>query len=145
MKDLALPSVIILLCLVGASLLSPSLNLLCLGEEMASSLGVRVHPLRVLSIVCASALCAAAVSYAGLIGFVGLIVPHIARKLVGTDTRRLVPVSALSGSALLMLSDLLGRVIAAPGEIPCGIITSFMGAPFFIFLLLRKRRSYDQV
>ena len=80
-----------------------------------------------------------AVSFAGLIGFVGLIVPHITRRIAGHDNRILVPLSAIIGSSLVTFADILGRIIFAPGEIPCGIFLSALGAPFFLFLLIRRR------
>ena len=106
---------------------------------MAASLGVRVNRLRIFCLILASASAAAVVSIAGLLGFVGLIVPHIARRLVGSDVRWLLPVSALTGAALVVLSDMLGRVLFAPTELPVGIILSLLGAPFFFFLLLKRK------
>ena len=142
MADLAVPAVLILLCAAAAMLLSRRIGLLGLGDTAARSLGVRVGRLRVLCLVLASASAAAVVSYAGLLGFVGLIVPHIARRLVGGRTQWLLPVSALGGAILLVLSDTLGRVLFAPTEVPVGILMAFMGAPFFLFLLLRRRRYH---
>lgn len=138
--DMAIPALIILAALAGAMLLSGRLNLLCLGDSMVRSLGVQVTFLRTLALILASACAAAAVSFAGLLGFVGLMVPHIARRLVGgADVRKLLPVSALLGATLVVLADLLGRVLFAPSEIPAGIITAFIGAPFFFVLLLQRR------
>lgn len=138
--DLAVPAVIILAVLTASALLSGRLNLLCLGDSIAQTLGVRVKMLRTLALILASASSAAAVSFAGLLGFVGLMVPHIARKLVGGgDVRKLIPVSGLLGAALVVLADLLGRVLFAPSEVPAGIITAFIGAPFFFVLLMQRR------
>ena len=108
---------------------------------MALSLGVRVKRLRMLCLVCASACAAAVVSFAGLLGFVGLIVPHISRRLAGTKTGPLLAVSAMTGSILVLTADLLGRVVFAPSEVPVGIVMAFIGAPFFFFLLLRRRKT----
>jgi len=139
-RALALPAVIIFASALLAALLAARLNLLCLGDALARSLGVRVRLLRMAALVLASASAAAAVSFAGLLGFVGLMVPHMARKLTaGTDVRRLLPVSALLGAATVTLADLLGRVLFAPSEVPAGIITAFIGAPFFFVLLLKRR------
>jgi iron complex transport system permease protein len=143
MSDLALPGVIVALSLVIAATVAPRLDLLCLGNYMARSLGVRVGALRALALILAAALAAASVSYSGLIGFVGLIVPHISKKLVGTEVKKLIPVAALIGAALLSLSDLFGRILAAPTEIPSGIITAFIGVPFFLILLHGRRKQYD--
>ncbi len=138
--DLRLPALIIFAVLAAALVLSRRLNLLCLGDPIAHSLGVRVRTVRTLALVLASASAAAAVSFAGLLGFVGLMVPHIARRLTaGTDVRRLLPVCALLGAVLVIFADLLGRVLFAPSEIPAGIITAFIGAPFFFALLLQRR------
>lgn len=137
--DLLIPSVIILICLLVSMLLSSGIELLCLGRAVASSLGVRVAPVRIISIILAAASAAAAVSFAGLLGFVGLIVPHIARFLVGHRMRRLIPASVLLGASLTVLADHIGRLIISPSELPVGIMMALVGAPFFIVLLFRKR------
>lgn len=138
--DLAIPAVIIFFALTVSMSLSGRLNLLCLGDSIARSLGVRVKLVRTLALALASGSAAAAVSFAGLLGFVGLMVPHIARKLTGgNDVRKLIPVSAALGAILVILADLLGRVLFAPSEVPAGIITAFIGAPFFFVLLLQRR------
>ncbi len=141
MADLALPAVLILLCAAVSMLLSRRIGLLSLGDTAARSLGVRVGRLRLLCLVLASASAAGVVSYAGLLGFVGLIVPHIARKLTGGRSEWLLPVSALGGAGLLVLSDTLGRVLFSPTEVPVGILMAFLGAPFFLYLLLRRKEG----
>ena len=143
MKDIIIPMIIITICVVIVIILSPKINLFCLGDNMAKSLGVDVKKVRIIVIIISSLLCASAVSYAGLIGFVGLIVPHISKRIVKGDIKLNLICSCLIGSTLVMFSDLLGRVVFAPGEIPSGIVLSFIGAPFFIFLLLRRRNTYD--
>jgi len=115
--------------------LSRDLNLFALGEESASYLGVRVEGLKRIIIVLTTLLAAAAVSVSGTIGFVGLMVPHIARRLVGPDNRLLFPASALLGAILMILADTIARTIIAPSEVPIGIITALLGAPFFLYLL----------
>ncbi len=144
-NDIAVPSIIIPICLILSGIISPSLDLLCLGDEMASSLGVRVRAVRITALLCACALCASAVSFAGLLGFVGLIVPHIIRRICGSDMRHNVILSALGGAILCVLSDLTGRALFAPTELPCGIIMAFIGAPFFIYLLVKRRYSDDRM
>ncbi len=139
-EDIALPVLIISLFLVVAFLLTPRLNLLLLGDDMAASMGVRATRLRSVTVLVAAVLASSAVSYVGLIGFVGLIVPHTARRLVGADNRILLPLSAILGGTLVTLADILSRVLFAPTELPCGIIISALGAPFFLFILLRKER-----
>jgi iron complex transport system permease protein len=115
------------------------LNLLALGEEQALQLGVEAEQVKRRIFVAASLTTGAAISAAGSIGFVGLIVPHAARLLLGPDNRRLVPAAGLLGAAFLMLADLLARTVAAPMELPVGVITSFCGAPLFIYLLRARR------
>lgn len=139
LTELLLPAVIIAISLFLLQLLSPQLNTLCLGDEIAFTLGISVKRLRILALLLACALCAAAVSFAGLLGFVGLIVPHIVRKICGTDLRFNITLSALMGSILVILSDLLGRTLFAPSELPAGILMALLGAPFFLYLLLRQR------
>ena len=114
------------------------LNLLMLGDASARALGLRTERFRLLLIVTASLLSGAAIAAAGMISFVGLIVPHIARLLIGSDYRRLLPASALLGGLLVTLCDTVGRVILPMGEIPAGILLSLLGAPFFLWLLRRR-------
>lgn len=138
-EQLILPSVIIGICLIVSLILSRNLNLLCLGDGGAAVLGVNVKRVRLAAILCASASAAAVVSFAGLLGFVGLIVPHIARKLTGHHTGYTIAVSAIAGGILTVSADLAGRILAAPSEIPVGIMMAFLGAPFFLWLLWRRR------
>ncbi|RPH98009.1 MAG: iron ABC transporter permease [Zetaproteobacteria bacterium] len=121
---------------------APRLNLLALGEEQALQLGVEAERVKRTVFVVASLATGAAISAAGSIGFVGLIVPHAARLLLGPDNRALVPTSVLLGAAFLILADLGARTVAAPTELPVGVITSFCGAPLFVYLL-RRRRGAD--
>jgi len=118
---------------------SKELNALLLGEEMAQTLGVDVEKTRLVLIGAASLMTAAAVSVSGLIGFVGLIVPHFIRLLIGPNHRFLIPISALSGMLLMVVTDALSRTVLAPTEIPIGIIMALVGAPFFLYLLRRRR------
>ncbi|MEJ5082243.1 MULTISPECIES: FecCD family ABC transporter permease [unclassified Ochrobactrum] len=122
------------------SLLSArKLNSLALGDELAAGLGENVVVARALSATGAILLCGATTAICGPIGFVGLIVPHLCRLLVGVDHRWLLPLSALTGACLLVGSDIVGRLIARPAEIDVGIITAFVGAPFFIWIVRRQR------
>ena len=100
---------------------------------------MRVKLLRMAALILASLLAGAVVSFAGLLGFVGLMVPHMARRLLGSDLRLLLPACALLGGTLVTLADLLGRVVFAPSQIPAGIITAFIGVPFFFILLMQRR------
>lgn len=140
-KELTVPAVMIAAGLIIAFFISPKVNVLCLGDETASALGVNVRRVRIITVIVSSGLCAATVSFAGLLGFVGLIVPHITRKLTGRGLRATLPFTALCGSILVILSDLAGRTLFPPGEIPAGIIMSAIGAPFFIYLLIGRRRK----
>jgi len=116
------------------------LNALLLGEEVAESLGVGIEAAKRRLFVLASLLTGAAVAAAGPIGFVGLVAPHICRLLVGPDHRTLVPASALCGAAVVLLADALARVVVAPTELPAGVVTSLLGGPFFLILLMRHAR-----
>lgn len=115
------------------------LNSLALGDELAAGLGERVALARGVAALSAILLCGAITAVCGPIGFVGLIVPHLCRLLVGVDHRWLLPFSALTGAALLVASDVMGRIIARPGELDVGIVTAFIGAPFFIWVVRRQR------
>ncbi|MBU2617903.1 MAG: iron chelate uptake ABC transporter family permease subunit [Euryarchaeota archaeon] len=117
------------------------LNVMLLGEEPAQHLGIEVEKLKKIMMVSASLVAAAAVAVSGIIGFVGLIIPHIMRILVGPDHRILLPGSALVGGIFLVWADTLARTIIAPTELPVGIITALFGAPFFIYLLRKRKRS----
>lgn len=115
------------------------LNTLGLGEDTAKGLGLKVDLQRGLLLVISAALAAAAVAVAGTIGFVGLVAPHVTRRLVGPSHEGLIPISALFGGALLVLADLIGRMVIAPSELPVGIVTAMIGAPYFLYLLYRQR------
>jgi iron complex transport system permease protein len=122
------------------SLLSArKLNSLALGDEMAAGLGERVATIRAVAAFGAILLCGATTAACGPIGFVGLVVPHLCRLLLGSDYRWLLPFSALGGASLLVLADIVGRVVARPGELDVGIITALVGAPFFIWVVRRQR------
>ena len=123
--------------LILAFLGSRRLTILSLGDETAKGLGLPVEQTRFMMTAVAAFLAASAVSVAGLIGFVGLVIPHIARMIIGTEYRFLLPGSACLGAAVLVVSDTLGRVLFSPVEVPVGIIMAFFGAPFFLWLLRR--------
>lgn len=125
--------------LVMALLLAPYMNMVALGDEMATSLGVNVPLIRLLSCISGVILCGATTALAGPIGFVGLMVPHLLRAFIGSDMRVLIPLSVVAGGALLLLSDVLGRVIGRPGEMEVGIITAMIGAPVFIYIIRKVK------
>jgi iron complex transport system permease protein len=118
--------------------LARPLNLISLGEETAFHLGIRVEPLKRTAYLVASLLVAASVAFCGVIGFVGLIVPHALRMLWGSDHRLLLPGSFLAGGTFLLLADTLARTVAAPAELPVGVITALIGVPLFVFLLTKR-------
>jgi iron complex transport system permease protein len=123
---------------IAALLLSRSMNVLALGDEPAASLGLHVERTRVLAVVTAAVLAGASVSAAGMVAFVGLVIPHGGRFLVGDDHRKLIPVSAMLGAALVVYADLFARVVIAPTEVPLGIVTAAVGAPFLLYLVRWK-------
>jgi iron complex transport system permease protein len=116
-----------------------ALNLLQFGDDQASQLGLDTRRAKIIIIIAASLVTAAAVSFAGIIGFIGLIVPHVVRIFWGADYRRSVPLSILGGACALLLADVLARVILAPQELPVGIVTALAGAPFFLWVLRRGK------
>ncbi|MFQ5858630.1 MAG: FecCD family ABC transporter permease [Anaerolineae bacterium] len=122
-----------------AFLLIRQLNVLQLGDETAQGLGVRIELARLLAMAAASFLAASAVSVAGLVGFIGLMVPHTMRLLGGYNHAYLIPAAAIGGAALMMWADLGARMLLAPAELPVGIITAVMGGPYFVYLLYRTR------
>lgn len=130
----------LLLGLLLAHRFARELNLLLLGEEKAHQLGLEVGKLQQRLVFTASLLVAAAVSVAGTIGFVGLVVPHMMRLLLGPDHRSLLPLSALAGGIFLLVADTLARTMLSPVELPVGILTSFVGGPFFLYLLRKNKR-----
>lgn len=138
LDDLLIPTVIILAAVAVSMALSARLGVLCMGDAAAAALGIRVKRLRVWALACAAACSAAVVSFAGLLGFVGLVVPHIARRLAGQKPGRLIPCAALVGAIVVVLADLLGRTLFAPSELPVGILMSLVGAPYFLILLCRR-------
>ncbi len=138
--QLALTTPIILAATIAILLRSRSLNGFLLGEEAAAHLGVDVRRERAILLGLASLITAAAVSIAGLIGFVGLVVPHVVRLVVGPNARRVLPLSALIGASLLAAADLVARLA---GGIPVGVVTAVIGAPFFLVLLRRARSGYE--
>ena len=137
MKDVTFALLPMALGAVPLLLLRWRVNLLTLSEEEARSMGVNTTALRLVVILCATVLTAASVSVSGMIGWVGLVIPHLSRKLVGSDCRRLLPAAMLLGAIFLLLVDNVSRNLLAV-EIPIGILTAFIGAPFFIYLMTRK-------
>lgn len=143
-NELLLPGSMIAASFLLSMLLSTRMDALSLGDATASALGIRTRQLRTVCLLMAAACAAATVSFAGLLGFVGLVVPHLARRLAGNTLRAQLPVCALLGAIMLTLADLIGRTVIAPSELPVGIVTALCGAPFYFRLLLgRAKHAYD--
>lgn len=138
LSDLAVPAVFIGLAIIASFRAGRALNALSLGDEAAHSLGMKVSAVRLTVLSLAAVLAGAAVSFAGLIGFVGLMVPHLCRGLFGHDNTFLIPTCALVGSLLVVVCDTASRCVFAPYELPVGIMLAVFGGPFFLYLLLRK-------
>lgn len=131
--------VLILVALIVVMSLHNELDLMTLGEEMAQGLGLSVKKMRTIFLILAALLAGASVSFAGLLGFVGLIIPHMMRFFVGGENRYLIPMCALGGAIFVTLCDIPARMLFAPFEVPVGVFISFIGGPFFIWMLLKKR------
>ena len=139
MDKLYLPGVYILATIILLFSLGHELDVLALGDETAASLGMNTKRYRFFLLFGAAMLSGAAVSFSGLLGFVGLIIPHASRFFVGNEARRLLPVSVLMGATFVTLCDVLARILFAPYEIPVGIVMSFIGGPFFLWLLIHRK------
>ena len=140
MGDLWWPALYIVAGLAAALVAAGKLNIMALGDDTAHALGMNVGATRLAMLGLAAVLAGVAVSFAGLLGFVGLIVPHLVRFFVGHDNRWVLPLSAACGAAFVVLCDLLSRIMFAPYEVPVGILMAFLGGPFFIYLILKNRR-----
>lgn len=142
MAQLAPAAALIFVSLALVFSLSQQMDILALGSDSAHSLGLSVRPVRFLLLVLAAALSGASVSFSGLLSFVGLIVPHAMRRVVGEDSLPLLLSSALGGAFFVTLCDLLARVLFAPYELPVGVVLAFAGAPFFLWLLFRQKGGH---
>jgi iron complex transport system permease protein len=143
--SLAVHAVLIFTAVVFLFAHARDYNTMTLGEEGATQLGVDVEKIKHRTFILGSLLTGLAVSIAGLVGFVGLVIPHILRLLLGPDHRLLIPCSFLGGASFLVLADLLARVLVLPGELPVGVITALVGGPFFLYLLRKRRTGYEFV
>jgi len=142
-SQLQLAALLVAVGMLGALLLSPALDAFAVGEEMAGHLGLRVERAKLLIVAAASLLVAAAVAISGLVGFVGLVAPHVCRLTFGPGNRLLVPASVLVGALFVVLADLLARTVAAPTELPLGVVTALVGGPFFLWLLRSAGDRYE--
>ena len=132
---------LILIGILGQIHYAYPLNLLQFGDEQAAQLGISVDRVRIRLIIFATLTTSAAIACTGVIGFVGLIVPHLIRILIGSDYRKLIPLSITGGALMLTLSDIIARIVLAPQEIPVGIVTAVAGAPFFLWILNRSNKA----
>ena len=138
-EDIRWVLVILCLCVICSIAMAPQLNALLLSEDTATALGVNVPRVKLLTAICGVFLCATVTALAGPISFVGLMVPHIIRLLVGSDHLHLIPLSAIYGACLLLIADVAGRVLGAPGELETGIMTALIGGPVFIFIIRKAK------
>lgn len=138
-KDIPLMLIVTVAGFAIVQLCARQLNVLAAGEENARALGLNVNRLRTSLLALTALMAATIVSYTGIIGFIGLVAPHISRIVIGADNRYLIPASALFGATLLIAADIVGKTIVAPGVLPVGVITAFLGAPMFLWLIIRKK------
>ena len=129
------------ICLVFILILASRLDVLLLGDDVAVTVGVNTDRLKLIIIILATLLTGVIVSVSGTIGFVGLTIPHITRSIVGTKHKRLIPATILVGGAFLVFADIIARVIVAPEELPIGVVSAFVGAPFFLYLIRKSHKS----
>jgi len=127
--------------IIGVYFLSPQLNAISFGQSDAKTMGIDTEKTQAAAFAMAAAMTAIAVSLSGLIGFVGLVIPHAIRMLFGSDHRQLVPLSAITGAAFLIVADTAARIVVAPAQLPVGVITAIIGGPFFLILLIRNSRT----
>ena len=144
-SNIAVVALVLTVCVPLLLRLSRDLNVMAsAGDEVATSLGVNCGRTRVICMTLSTAITATIISLTGLIGFVGLVAPHITRLLIGGDHRYLLPASGITSAMILLVADTAGRTLFSPIIIPVGIVTSFIGAPFFFYLLMRNRRHLWQ-
>lgn len=142
--DCTLPFLFTAVCSAFMFICSRSLNLLSLGDESAASLGLNVNQFRTVCMILVSVCVAAIVSFCGIIGFVGLVAPHVVRMLIGGDNRFVIPASMAAGALFMLVADLISRTLIAPEELRVGVIVSVIGAPFFLYVILRGRKGYGE-
>ena len=137
--DIAIVAPFVIVGIIVSMFLSRKLNILATGDESANSMGLNATHMRIICMAVVALVTAAVVSFTGLIGFVGLVAPHIVRMFIGADNRYLVPASALFGSALMIIADTVGRIVIYPGTLQVGVVMAFIGGPMFLWLILRKK------
>jgi iron complex transport system permease protein len=126
---------------VFIQLFATKINILATGDDNAKAMGVNVENLRIILLMVSTFVVASIVSFTGLIGFVGMVSPHVARMFVGSDNRFLIPASIMFGASLMLVADTIGRVVIAPAVLEVGVITAFIGGPLFLYLVLSRKKS----
>ncbi|MDO5862439.1 MAG: iron ABC transporter permease [Thermoplasmata archaeon] len=139
--DVPVMFVVTLIGSIFILLISNKLNVLAAGDESAKSMGIDASKLRIICLIVVSLVTASIVSFTGIIGFVGLVAPHVVRIFIGSDNRYLIPASIAFGAALLLISDLVGRTVISPAVLQVGVVTSFLGGPLFLYLILRQKKE----
>lgn len=140
-NDMPIVFAVVIAGIIITMLISKKLNVMSTGDESAKALGINVETMRIMCLIIVALMSAVIVSFTGLIGFVGLIAPHVARIFIGADNRYLIPASALFGAALLLMADLVGRTVIAPATIQVGVITAFLGGPLFLWLIINRKNK----
>ena len=140
-SDIPIIAAIVIPVMIVMMLMTHRLNALASGDESAKALGIDAEKLRRICLILVALMTAAVVSFTGLIGFVGLVAPHIVRIFIGADNRYLLPASAVFGALLLIVSDLVGRTVMAPAILQVGVVMAFLGGPLFLWLILRKKSN----
>lgn len=140
-NDIALMFAVVLVGTIVIQFFSRKLNILSTGDDNAKAMGLNVENLRIILLLLVSFVVATVVSFTGLIGFVGLVSPHICRLFIGADNRFLIPASAMFGATLLVVSDLVGRTIIAPAVLQVGVVTAFIGGPMFLYLIIKQKKQ----
>ncbi len=144
-KDCYIPAAVTLVGVVISGFLYKKLNLLTLGETGAKSLGMDVEKFKILCMLIVTFVAASIICFVGVIGFVGLIAPHMVRMILGGDTKYVIPASMIVGTLFLLLSDLISRIVVYPDELRVGLIMSVIGAPIFLYMILKRKKSYGEV
>ena len=140
-EDLPVMAIVTVIGTAALVLLSNRINVLSTGDESAKSLGINASKLRILCLVIVSLVSASIVAYTGIIGFVGLVAPHVARIFIGSDNKYLIPAAAVFGALLMIVSDFIGRTIISPSVLEVGVVTAFIGGPLFLWLILRQQKE----
>lgn len=144
-NDLPLMLVITIAGCIFSMAVARQLNVLTMGDKGAKSLGINVSSFRTICLIVLAVMTASVISYTGIIGFIGLVAPHLVRLFMGSDNRFVIPVSMLAGAFILLISDYLALTVSGVSDIPVGVITSLIGSPVFLLLIIWQRKSYGRI